>query len=102
ELIIGVAFGAAGGIVAGAILGVLPYASRVLDPYIIMVNSIPRVAIYPLMLTWFGLGIGSKIALVIGIVFFIMLVNTRAGMLSADPDVVVAARVLGANRWQRI
>jgi NitT/TauT family transport system permease protein len=102
ELIIGVAAGVAGGLVSGAALGLSPFVSRVLDPYIVMLNSLPRVAVYPLFLTWFGLGIGSKIALVIGIVYFIMLINTRSGMVSADPDVSTAAQVLGATKRQRV
>ena len=102
ELIIGLLAGGAAGMVCGALLGWSPYLSAVLDPYIAMLNSLPRVALYPLMLTWFGLGMGSKIALVIGIVFFIMLVNTKAGMMAADPDVVENATVLGATRRQRI
>lgn len=102
EVLIGLAIGATSGMLVGALLGWSPYLSRVFDPYIAMLNSLPRIALYPLMLTWFGLGIGSKIALVIGIVFFIMVVNTQAGMIAADSDVLVNAQVLGATRWQRI
>ena len=102
EVLIGIGLGGGAGVIVGALLGLSPFLSDVLDPYIAMINSLPRIALYPLMLTWFGLGIGSKIALVIGIVFFIMLVNTRAGMIAADADVVTSAVVLGASRRQRI
>jgi NitT/TauT family transport system permease protein len=101
-LVIGTVAGGVAGLVAGALLGLSDYVSRVLDPYLVMLNSLPRVAVYPLLLTWFGLGIGSKIALVITIVFFIMLMNTRSGMVSADPDVITTAHVLGATRRQQV
>lgn len=69
-------------------------------PYIIAFNAAPRVAFAPLFLIWFGFGIWSKVAMVIAIAAFPMMVGTIAGMAATDPAMEKLMRALGASRWQ--
>src|SRR5262245_46515624 len=71
ESILGLIVGAALGISLGFGLARAPFAARVLDPYITMLNAVPRVVLAPLFLLWFGLGIWSKVALAVTLVFFV-------------------------------
>ena len=76
ESLLGLLVGAAFGITLGFALARSPMLARVLDPYISMLNAIPRVVLAPLFLLWFGLGIWSKVALAVTLVFFVMFFNT--------------------------
>lgn len=102
EMLLGVSIGGTAGIVAGAILGSWKGLNRLLQPYVVMLNSVPRLALAPMLIIWFGIGEASKVALVVSLIFFIMLINTRAGMQSTDPDVERVAIVLKATRIQRL
>jgi len=93
--------GSALGIVLGLLLGVLPTVQAAVDPYISALNAMPRIALGPLFLLYFGIGIAAKVALAVSIVVFILLLNTRAGILSADPDILRLASVMGMTRFQR-
>ena len=92
--------GTASGLVVGLWLALSPFASRLLDPYIIAVNSMPRVILAPIFAVWFGLGILSKVALGITLVFFIVFFNVYQGVKEVSPVVLNNARMLGANRRQ--
>ena len=74
------------GVVIGLFLGVLPRVARIFDPYITAFNSLPRIALAPLFVIYFGIDMSAKIALAFTIVVFVVLVNTYAGVLSVDPD----------------
>jgi NitT/TauT family transport system permease protein len=100
ESLMGLAVGAALGIVLGFVLARAPFAARVLDPYIKMLNAVPRVVLAPLFLLWFGLGIWSKIALAVTLVFFVMFFNTYQGVRDADPVLIDNVRMLGASERQ--
>ena len=63
-------------------------------------NSLPRVALAPLILLWFGIGMSSKVALSFSLAFFVVASNTRAGIESAEADRLLLARVLGATNLQ--
>lgn len=69
-------------------------------PYIIAFNAAPRVAFAPLFLIWFGFGIWSKVAMVIAVAAFPIMVGTIAGMAATDPAMEKLMRALGASRWQ--
>lgn len=92
--------GAALGLVLGVWLGVSPFMSRLLDPYLSALNALPKVALAPLLVLWFGIGIESKIALAAVIVLFLVFLNTYAGVREVDQDLVDAARLMKATRWQ--
>ena len=100
EAVLGLIIGAAIGITLGFVLARAPFAARVLDPYIAMLNAIPRVVLAPLFLLWFGLGIWSKVALAVTLVFFIMFFNTYQGVRDADRGIIDSVRMLGASERQ--
>jgi NitT/TauT family transport system permease protein len=89
---------ALGGVLALAtalLLTVSPLLRDVVAPYIDALNALPRVALIPLFIIWFGLGALSKIVSGISLMYFILLYNTLAGAQSVDPDHVQLARSLG-------
>ena len=98
----GLAFlaGTALGIASGLWLALSPRTAAVLDPFIKAVNAMPRVVLAPIFATWFGLGIASKVALGITLVFFVVFFNVYQGVRGVDPLLVANARMLGANRSQ--
>jgi NitT/TauT family transport system permease protein len=84
----------------GLWLALAPLASAILDPYIKAANSMPRVILAPIFAMWFGLGIWSKVALAVTLVFFIVFFNVYQGVKEVSPVVLANARMLGANRKQ--
>ena len=102
ESLLGLIVGAALGIASGFALARAPIAARVFDPYIKMLNAVPRVVLAPLFLLWFGLGIWSKVALAITLVFFVMFFSTYQGVRDADPVLIDNARMLGATERQLV
>jgi NitT/TauT family transport system permease protein len=85
------------GLVVGLWLALSPTASALLDPYIKAANSMPRVILAPIFAVWFGLGIWSKVALGVTLVFFIVFFNVYQGVKEVSPVVLANARMLGAN-----
>jgi NitT/TauT family transport system permease protein len=94
--------GAVGGVVLGVWLGVAPFGSRLLNPYLNALNALPKVALAPLFVLWFGLGIESKIALAAVLVLFLVFLNTFAGVREVDQDLIDGARLMRATRAQII
>jgi NitT/TauT family transport system permease protein len=99
-----VVIGFTGGLVIALVLGVAisewTFFRIAIYPYIVAFNAAPRVAFAPLFLIWFGFGIWSKIAMVIAVAAFPMMVGTIAGMAATDPAMEKLMRSLGATRWQ--
>jgi NitT/TauT family transport system permease protein len=100
EAFAGFITGAVAGVLAGFALARWDRLARVLDPYVTALNSLPRVALAPLFILWFGIGLTSKIVLAFSLVVFILLVNTYAGAKNVDQDLVIITRLLGASRRQ--
>src|SRR5437763_1516228 len=100
ETVLAFAIGTALGVVAGLWLGLRPLASALLDPYIKAANAMPRVILAPIFAVWFGLGIASKVALGITLVFFIVFFNVFQGVREVSPVVLANVRMLGATRRQ--
>jgi len=100
EVGIGLLLGTLTGIVVGVILGKYELLARAMDPVIMGLYAIPKIAIAPLFILWFGLGIIGKIVFVWVVVFFLVFFNTYAGMRSVDSEMVDAARAMGASAWQ--
>jgi len=88
------------GLAFGLWLALAPTASAILEPYITAANSMPRVILAPIFALWFGLGIWSKVALAVTLVFFIVFFNVYQGVKEVSPVVLANARMLGANRKQ--
>jgi NitT/TauT family transport system permease protein len=102
DSLLGLVIGAALGIALGFALARSSFAARVLDPYIKMLNAVPRVVLAPLFLLWFGLGIWSKVALAVTLVFFVMFFSTFQGVREADRVIVDNVRMLGASERQLV
>ena len=100
EVLSGYIIGAIVGIVLALMLSQIPLLERVFKPFIVAFQSIPKIAIAPLIIIWFGFGVGSKIALVILIVFFPVLVNGLSGFKSVEPERLAVMRSLGASQWK--
>ncbi len=94
--------------VIGTVLGVLigfwfgrkPLVATIFDPYVKIINSLPRVVLAPIFMLWFGLGILSKVALGVTLVFFIVFFNVYQGVKEVSPTVLANARMLGMNERQ--
>jgi len=100
--LMGFVIGSAGGAILGIWLGVSPFASRLLSPYLNALNALPKVALAPLFVLWFGLGIESKVALAAVLVLFLVFLNTIAGVREVDQDLIDGARLMKASRRQVI
>jgi NitT/TauT family transport system permease protein len=98
ELVTGYAIGATLGICLGTLLGRSTKLAAVLEPYIVGFYSIPKIALAPLFIIVLGIGIWSKIAVVIISAFFLVFYNTYAGMRNVSEELVNLARIMGASR----
>jgi len=92
--------GVSTGFAAGLVLGRNDRLAQIFEPYIVAFNSLPRIALVPLITMIFGFGLAAKIVLAWTIVFFIVFFNTFQGARSVDPDLVHSARFLGATERQ--
>jgi NitT/TauT family transport system permease protein len=84
----------------GLIFMLFEPVERALEPYLTLLNAMPRIALTPLFLLWFGLGMGSKIAVGMSLVFFIVLSATVAGTRGVDADHISLSKALGATPTQ--
>ncbi len=100
ETVLAFVIGTVAGLLCGLWLGLSRGASALLDPYIKAANSMPRVILAPIFGMWFGLGIWSKVALAVTLVFFIVFFNVYQGVREVSPTLLDNARMLGANRQQ--
>jgi NitT/TauT family transport system permease protein len=100
ETVLAFGIGAALGLGGGLWLALAPLASAVLDPYIKAMNSMPRIILAPIFSVWFGLGVASKVALGVTLVFFIVFFNVYQGVKEVSPVVLANARMLGASQRQ--
>ena len=87
-------------IAVGLVFAIFPRMHRATEPYTSLLNAMPRIALVPLFLLWFGLGIGSKIAVGFSLTFFIVLSATTAGMRTVDRDHLILSQSLGASPSQ--
>ncbi|WP_076858354.1 ABC transporter permease [Bradyrhizobium mercantei] len=95
----GFLFGSTTGVIVGLVLGRSDFLSGVFGPYIIAFNSIPRIALVPLVILIFGLGDWSKVATAWLVVFFVVFFNTFEGARAVDRDQIAAARLMGAKEF---
>ncbi len=100
ETVLAFGIGTALGLACGLWLALSPMAAAILDPYIKALNSMPRVILAPIFAVWFGLGIASKVALGVTLVFFIVFFNVYQGVKEVSPVVLANARMLGASQRQ--
>ncbi|WP_236796503.1 ABC transporter permease [Amycolatopsis sp. GM8] len=100
EAVLGFVLGALAGVVLGVILGRSQYFADVLAPFIKAANAVPRIVLASLFVIWFGLGLSSKVATVIVLVFFAVFFNAFTGAREVDRNLIDNARILGAGRLQ--
>jgi len=98
ETVLGYLVGTALGVAAGVWLGLSRSTARILDPFIKGLNAIPRVVLAPIFVLWLGLGLWSKVALAVTLVFFVTFFNALQGVREVNPVVLSNARILGARR----
>ncbi|THK36554.1 ABC transporter permease [Ensifer sp. MPMI2T] len=98
ETVLGYLIGTGLGVAAGVWLGLSRRTARILDPFIKGLNAIPRVVLAPIFVLWLGLGLWSKVALAVTLVFFVTFFNAMQGVREVNPVVLSNARILGARR----
>jgi NitT/TauT family transport system permease protein len=102
ETLLGFVFGAVSGVAVGLALGLNKRMAAVLDPFIIAFNSLPKIALAPLFILWFGVGLLSKVVLATFVVFFLVFYSTYSGTLAVEQELVDVLRLMGATRLQII
>ena len=102
EMAVGYAIGAVTGVSLGFLFGRVKALGDIFNPYIILFNGIPKVALAPVFIIWFGIGLAPKIAIVSTMVFFVVFINTFAGLRSVNEDYVSIMRIMGASRLQLV
>jgi sulfonate transport system permease protein len=100
ETVEGYLLGVLTGVPVGLVLGLNKRLARLLDPFIFAIYSIPKITLAPLFILWFGIGVGSKIALSFVLVFFLVFFNTYAGVVNTPVDLTNLFRVMGATKRQ--
>jgi NitT/TauT family transport system permease protein len=100
NFLIGVGMAIAAGVVLGVIIGWYRRLAMVFEPFLTTLYSTPRVALVPLVLIWFGIGMWSKVFIVFINAFFPVLINTIGGVKAIDRDLLRAARAFCASDWQ--
>ena len=86
------------GIGAGLFLAAFPTVDEVVEPFLVPLNSTPRIALVPVFIIWFGLTTTTKVAVAVSIIFFMVMFNARAGVKIIEPDMLVVSRALGLSK----
>jgi NitT/TauT family transport system permease protein len=100
ESILAFVLGSVMGVLVGFWFALQPRVASVFHPYVTTINALPRIVLGPIFTLWFGLGIWSKVALGITLVFFIVFFNVYQGVREVSPTVLANARMLGMNDRQ--
>jgi NitT/TauT family transport system permease protein len=97
EAFVGFLIGAAADMTLGVLLGRSKNLADLLNPFIIAFYSLPKIALAPLFIIWFGIGMDMKIVLTAAVVFFLVFLNTYTGVRGVSPELVAILRLMGAN-----
>ena len=100
EFLIGFITACIAGIIIGLLIATFEKAADTLNPWVAGIYATPVVAVAPLFILWFGIGIWSKVAVVISLVVFPVIINTEVGIRSADKQLIEAVRAFGATPMQ--
>lgn len=100
ETVLGFLIGSFAGTAAGLLLWLTPTGAAVLRPLMVALNGLPKIALAPLIIVWFGIGIESKIAVAAIITFIVAMITSYAGTQEIDNDYVRMLKSLGASRFQ--
>jgi len=99
ETATGFVIGAFLGIICGTAVGQNEIIARTIDPFVTALYGVPKIALAPLFIMWFGIGLMPKIVLAAISVFFLVFFNTLGGIREVDPKLIEAMRTMGASRW---
>jgi len=99
---VGFAIALVSGVVAGAAITASRFVDRTLYPWLVIWHAIPKAVVAPLFIVWIGFGMTSEIIFVIVFTVFPIVVNTVTGLKSADPDLLLLVRSMGAERFQML
>lgn len=100
ETVVGFLLGTIIGTVIAIILWWSPFLSKVLDPYIVMLNSLPKVALGPIIIVWVGAGIAAVITMALLISVIITVINVYGGFHEVDPEKIILVKSFGATKKQ--
>jgi len=98
EAVIGLAIGIVGGVLVGVLFAFSPFLAELFQPLMVVFNAMPRIALAPLFIVWLGIGLASKVAMVVSLVFFIIFFSTYAGLREVDLNLINHVRVMGGSR----
>ncbi len=101
EALLGFVIGSGSGFLVGLILGSFRKVGKVFSPFLIFTNAVPKIALAPILILWYGVDIASKVALATIIVFFIVQIPVQAAVSGVDPDLDVVATSMGATQFQK-
>jgi len=99
EVLAAFVVGSIAGVAIGLFLDAFRFLERVLNPFLTFMNAMPRVALAPIFIIWFGIGEMSKVVLAVSLVLFIMIISAQSGAKGVDDEYRVALRAMGASRW---
>ncbi len=102
EVVLGFLIAVAIGVGLGILVGETTFGERAVMPYIVAIDTMPKLAFAPLFVAWMGFGISSKVALAAFISIFPVVVGTAAGLHAADPNARMLFKSIGASRWQTL
>ncbi|MBQ3557640.1 MAG: ABC transporter permease [Oscillospiraceae bacterium] len=100
EAFIGLGLGVLLGLVFATVMDAVPVLRRAIYPILVLTQTVPTVAIAPLLVLWFGYGLVPKVVLIVITTFFPVTVGLLDGFVSADPDTIDLLRSMGAGKWQ--
>ncbi len=100
EILLGFLVGSGVGLAIGIVVSQMPRVEALLEPYVAALQSVPKVAVAPIIVVWLGFGIGSKVMIICLLTFFPVLVTSIAGFKAVDPDRIDLLRSLSATPWQ--
>lgn len=100
ETVAGFAAGVVGGVALGIVLGLMDRVREILMPYLMAIYGIPRPALAPIFVLWFGIGIFSKVVLIFSLVYFLIVIYVIAGYAAVSPSLIDFARTNGASGRQ--
>lgn len=102
EVLAGFAIAAVLGISLGTLVGETKFGARAVMPYLVAIDTMPKIAFAPLFVAWMGFGLSSKIALAVFVSVFPVIVGTASGLHAADDDSRQLYRIMRASRWQTL
>ena len=100
EILLGFGIGSGIGLAIGIVVSQMPRLEALLEPYVAALQSVPKVAVAPIIVVWLGFGISSKVVIICMLTFFPVLVTSIAGFKAVDADRIDLLRSLSATRWQ--